>query len=75
MGGIIAIFLMIVIGLALTPTVQQQVILATGVANATWPGNLSGAARAIFLLTPLFWIILVVGIGLAGVVIWLRGQG
>ena len=72
MGGIITIFIMIVIGLALTPTVQEQVILATGVANATWPGNLSGAAAAIYALIPLFWVILVIGIGLAGIVVWLR---
>jgi hypothetical protein len=63
---------MMVIGLALTPTVQEQVIGATGVANATWPGNLTGAARAIFLLTPLFWVILVVGVSLAGIIVWLR---
>lgn len=75
MGGIVVIFLMIIIGLALTPTVQEQVILATGVANATWPGNLSGAARAIFLLTPLFWVILVIGVGLAGIIVWLKGSG
>lgn len=73
MGGIMALFLMIVVGLALTPTVQEQVILATGVANASWPGNLSGAAAAIYNLVPLFWIILVVGIGLAGIILWLKG--
>lgn len=75
MGGIMAIFLLIVVGLALTPTVQEQVILATGVANATWPGNLSGAAAAIYALVPLFWVILVVGIGLAGIVVWLKSSG
>ncbi len=72
MGGIMAIFLMVVVGLALTPTVQEQVILATGVANATWPGNLSGAAAAIYNLIPLFWVILVVGIGMAGIIVWLK---
>ena len=74
MGGIVVIFLMIIIGLALTPTVQEQVILATGVANASWPGNLSGAPRAIFLLVPLFWVILVIAVGLAGIVVWLKGS-
>lgn len=72
MGGIVVIFLMIVIGLALTPTVQEQVILATGVANATWPGNLSGASAAIYALIPLFWVILVIGVGLAGIMVWLK---
>ena len=71
-SGVIMIFIMILIGLALTPTVQEQVLLATGVANATWPGNLSGAAAAIFLLVPLFWIILVIGVGMAGIVVWLK---
>lgn len=66
------IFIMIIIGLALTPTVQDLVIGSTGVVNGTWPGNLSGAARAIFLLVPLFWIILVIGVGLAGILVWLR---
>lgn len=75
MGGLMMIFLMIVIGLALTPTVQNQVILGTGIQNATWPGNLTGAARAIYLLVPLFWIILVIAIGLAGIIIWLRSSG
>lgn len=74
MGGIMAIFLMIVIGLALTPTVQEQVLFATGTANATYPGNLSGAAAAIYALIPLFWIILVVGVGMAGIIIWLKGS-
>lgn len=74
MGGIVVIFLMVIIGLALTPTVQEQVILATGVANASWPGNLSGASRAIFLLVPLFWVILVIGVALAGIIIWLKGS-
>lgn len=72
LGGIVIIFLMIVIGLALTPTVQDLVIGATGIANGTWPGNLSGAARAIYLLIPLFWIILVIAVGLAGIIVWLR---
>ena len=75
MGGIMAIFLLIVVGLALTPTVQEQVLFATGVANASFPGNLSGAAAAIYRLVPLFWVILVIGIGLAGIVIWLKGSG
>ena len=75
MSGIMIIFLMIIIGLALTPTVQNLVITGTGVANATWPGNLTGAARAIFLLDPLFWVILVIGVGLAGIVVWLKGSG
>jgi len=76
MGGIMLIFLMIVIGLALTPTIQEQVLFATsGTYNATsgvGAGNLTGGARAIYLLVPLFWVILVLAVGLAGVSIWLK---
>ena len=75
MGGLMLIFLMIVIGLALTPTIQEQVIGATGIANASYPGNLSGGARAIYLLIPLFWVILVLAVGLAGVYVWLKQGG
>ena len=79
MGGIMTIFLLIVIGLALTPAVQEQVLTATtGEYNATdgtGAGNLTGAARAIYRLVPLFWIILVIGIGLAGIIVWLKTGG
>ena len=79
MGGLIMIFLMIIIGLALTSTVQEQTLLATsGEYNATdgtGAGNLTGAARAIYLLVPLFWIILVVAVGLAGIIVWLNAGG
>ena len=75
LGGIIMIFVMLIVGISMTPTVQDLVGTATGTFNAsTAPGNLTGAARAIFLLVPLFWVILIVGIALAGVVIWLKGS-
>jgi len=57
-----------VVGLALTPTVQEQVDKVTG-AGA---GNLTGAALAIAKLIPLFWIILIIAIGVASIVIWLK---
>lgn len=76
MSGIMVLFLIIVIGLALTPTIQDTVLsLTSGVYNATdgtGAGNLSGPARAIVLLVPLFWVILVVAVGLTGLVVWLR---
>jgi len=76
MGGLMVLFVMIIIGLALTPTVQESVLgLTSGTYNATdgtGAGNVSGAARAIVRLVPLFWIILVLGVGLAGIVIWLK---
>ena len=61
-------FLFILIGLALTPTITEQVIGVTGVGG----NNLTGAALAIGGLIPLFWIILVLAIGVAAIVVWLR---
>lgn len=76
MSGIVALLLILVIGLALTPTIQELVIAPTsGTYNAsdgTGAGNLSGASRAIYLLVPLFWVILVIGVVLGGVILWLR---
>ena len=75
MGGIMLIFLMMVIGLALTPTIQEQVIGATGIANASYPGNLSGSAKAIYQMIPLFWVIIVLAVTMAGVHVWLKQGG
>ena len=61
-------FLFMIVGIALTPTVQEQVTLVTGVGG----NNLTGAALAIMALVPLFWVILIIGISLAAIVIWLR---
>ena len=74
LSGIIMTFLFMVIGLALTPTVQEQVIGVTGIGrNQTLAEhNLTGAALAIAKLVPLFWVILVISIGLAAIVIWMR---
>jgi hypothetical protein len=68
LSGIIMTFIMMIVGLALTPTVQE--LVANSLSNAL--GNLSGAAAAIVTLVPLFWVILVIGIGLASIVVWLR---
>lgn len=68
LSGIMMTFLFMIVGLALTPTVQEQVTAITGVGGH----NLTGAALAIAGLIPLFWVILVVGIGLAAIVVWLR---
>ena len=69
LSGIMMTFLFMVVGLALTPTVQEQVNSITGSGS----NNLTGAALAIGKLIPLFWVILVVAIGLAAIVAWLRG--
>lgn len=68
LGGIMMTFLFMVVGLALTPTVVEQVANITGVGGS----NLTGAALAIAALIPLFWVILIIGIGLAAIVVWLR---
>jgi len=68
LSGIMMTFLFMVVGLALTPTVVEQVANITGVGG----DNLTGAALAIAQLIPLFWVILIIGIGLAAIVTWLQ---
>ena len=68
LSGIMMTFLFMVVGLALTPTVVDQVGNITG----TGGDNLTGAALAIAELIPLFWVILIIGIGLAAIVAWLK---
>lgn len=68
LSGILMTFLFMLVGLALTPTIVEQVTGVTG----TGTGNLTGAALAIAELIPLFWIILVLAIGVAAIVAWLR---
>lgn len=70
MSGIIALLLILVVGLALTPTVVD--LVATAVGGGSGAANVTGAAAAIIALVPLFWVILMVGVVLAGVVVWLR---
>ena len=71
MSGIIALLLILVVGLALTPTIVD--LVATSVGGGSGADNLTGAAAAIIALVPLFWIILMIGVTLAGIVVWLRG--
>jgi hypothetical protein len=63
-------FLLIIIALSLTPTVQQQVTYVTG----TGGDNLTGAARALATLISLFWVILVISIGVAAVYVQFKGM-
>lgn len=70
MSGIIALLLILVVGLALTPTVVE--LATTAVAGGSGVDNLTGAAAAIITLVPLFWIILVIAVCMAGLVVWLR---
>ncbi len=68
LSGILMTFLFMLIGLALTPTITEQVANVTGVGG----NNLTGAALAIAALIPLFWVILILAIGVASIVVWLR---
>ncbi len=70
MSGIIGLLLILVVGLALTPTVVE--LVATAVGGGQGADNVTGAAAAIIALVPLFWVILMIGVVLAGVVVWLR---
>ena len=73
MSGIIALLLILVVGLALTPTIVD--LCTTAIAGGSGVDNLTGAAAAIINLVPLFWVILLIGVVLAGVIVWLRGSG
>ncbi len=64
LSGIFMTFLFMIVGLALTPTVTDMVTTAAE--------NLTGAAAAIVDLVPLFWVILIIAIGLAALVSWLK---
>ncbi len=70
MSGIIALLLVLVVGLALTPTIVD--LVTTAGAGGSGVDNLTGAALAIANLVPLFWVILLIGVVLVGVIAWLR---
>ena len=74
------IFLLSVIGLALTPTIQEYVSSVTHATNGTagFPAggnNLTGGARTILTLFPLFWTILMIAIPVASVALYLGTTG
>lgn len=70
MGQLFVTFLLIVVALALTPTIQSSVVAVTG----TGSDNLTGAAKTLALLIPLFWVILVIAIGIAAVYVQFKGM-
>ncbi len=76
-GGLITLFLLCVVGMALTPIIQEQVTVITWANNGTagFPPlgyNLTGSARTIMLMFPLFWVILMIAIPVAGVAVYLK---
>ena len=69
MGQLITSFLLCIVGLALTPTVQEQVNAVTGSGS----NNLTGAAAAIAKLIPLFWVFGIIGVTVGLVYITIGG--
>jgi len=72
LAGLISVFLLSIVGLALTPTVQAQVTTLT-TTGSSGAGNLTGSAAAIMNLFPMFWVILMIAIPTAYIAVWLRG--
>ena len=70
LSGIIALLLIVVVALALTPTITG--LVATAVAGGSGVDNLTGAAAAIVALVPLFWIIMIIAVALVGIKAWLQ---
>lgn len=71
LGSIIVTFLIMIVGLALTPTVVEEVGDVTG----TGADNLTGAALSIGELIPLFWILLIVAVGVAAMYVQFKEFG
>ena len=70
LSGLFTTFLLIVIALALTPTVQEQVTYITGSGG----NNLTGPALALAGLIPMFWVIGILAIGIASVYMQFKGN-
>ena len=71
MRGLLSILILSIVGLALSPAIQAQVttILATGSSGDL---NMTGSARAIIGLFPMFWVILMIAIPVAYIAVWLK---
>jgi predicted PurR-regulated permease PerM len=61
MGKLFIAFILIIIGVALTPTIVEQVGDVTG----TGGNNLTGSAAALMSLLPMFWVIGILGVAVA----------
>lgn len=69
MGELFMTFLLIIVGLALTPTIGTS---TTAAADAT--GITGTAAATLVALVPLFWVIIILAIGVAAVYVQLKGK-
>ena len=70
LAGILTTFLLMIVALALTPTVQENVTNVTG----TGGNNLTGAALSIAALVPLFRVLVIIGIGAAAIYVQFKGM-
>lgn len=69
MGDVVITFVLIILGLALTPTV------ADSAAEAAAAGNITGTISATLIaLVPMFWVIIILAIGVAAVYVQFRGM-
>lgn len=66
-GEIVGIFLVSIVGLALTPTVVTSVTTATA-------GMSAGAAKSLLELFPLFWVIFLTAIPVGSIALFLYGK-
>jgi len=65
MGQLFMTFLLMVVGLALTPTIATS--------STTAAAALSGAAATLCGLIPLFWVVIILAIGIAAIYVQLKG--
>ena len=78
--GLILVFIMAVVGLAFTPSISEAITLVTWTNNGTagFPptgtGNLTGAARVVASLFPLFWVIGLIAIPVYYIRMWLKSD-
>lgn len=66
MGELFMTFLLMIIGLALTPTVATS--------TTTAAAALDGAAATLCNLVPLFWVVIILAIGIAAVYVQIKGK-
>lgn len=77
--GLIYTFLLSIVGLALTPTINEYVTSITWANNGTsgFPAegyNLTGGSRTIMAIFPLFWVILMIAIPVTAVALYMGSE-
>lgn len=69
MGELFMTFLLIIIALALTPTVGTSTVAA-----AAGSGITGTVAATLIVLVPVFWVVIILAIGVAAVYMQLKGH-